>query len=81
MTKKEEIIESINKIALSNDDCGKYGDGFDDAINKSKDLLNKLLISDIRGQLPNNLIIYRQAQKLDYAEFCKWINSKLGDLR
>jgi hypothetical protein len=81
MTKKEEIIEAINKIALSNDDCGKYGDGFDDAINEATDVVNKLLIPDVSGILPNNLIIYRQAQKLGYAEFCKWINAKLGDLR
>ena len=37
--------------------------------------------ADVSGQLPNNLIIYRQARKLDYAEFCKWLNAKLGNLR
>ena len=37
-----------------------------------------LRIQDVSGQLPNNLILYRQAKKLDYAEFCKWINAKLG---
>ena len=40
-----------------------------------------LRIHDVSGQLPNNLILYRQAKKLDYAEFCKWINAKLGNLR
>jgi hypothetical protein len=40
-----------------------------------------LHIHDVSGQLPNNLILYRQAKKLDYAEFCKWINAKLGNLR
>ena len=40
-----------------------------------------LRIHDVSGQLPNNLIIYKQARKLDYAEFCKWINAKLGNLR
>ena len=35
----------------------------------------------VSGQLPNNLILYRQAKKLDYAEFCKWLNAKLGNLR
>jgi hypothetical protein len=37
--------------------------------------------ADVSGQLPNNLILYRQAKKLDYAGFCKWINAKLGNLR
>ena len=40
-----------------------------------------LRIHDVSGQLPNNLILYRQAKKLDYAEFCKWINAKLGNFR
>jgi len=40
-----------------------------------------LRIHDVSGQLPNNLILYRQAKKLDYVEFCKWINAKLGNLR
>jgi len=40
-----------------------------------------LRIHDVSGQLPNNMILYRQAKKLDYAEFCKWINAKLGNLR
>lgn len=40
-----------------------------------------LRIHDVSGQLPNNLILYRQAKKLDYAEFCKWLNAKLGNLR
>ena len=40
-----------------------------------------LRIHDVSGQLPNNLILYRQAKKLDYAEFCKWLNTKLGNLR
>ena len=39
--------------------------------------LNKAFVS---GQLPNNLILYRQAKKLDYGEFCKWINAKLVNL-
>ena len=50
MTKKEEIIEALNKIALSNNDCGKYGDGFEKAINEATDVVNKLLIPDISGQ-------------------------------
>lgn len=36
----------------------------------------KLHLSDVIGQLPINLILYRQAKKLDYAEFCKWLNAK-----
>lgn len=40
-----------------------------------------LRIHDVSGQLPNNLILYRQAKKLDYSEFCKWLNAKLGNLR
>lgn len=44
-------------------------------------LVKKLQQADVSGQLPNNLILYRQAKKLDYAEFCKWINTKLGNLR
>ena len=30
----------------------------------------KFCLSNISGQLPNNLALYRQAKKLDYAEFC-----------
>jgi len=41
----------------------------------------KFRLSNVSGQLPNNLVLYRQAKKLDYAEFCKWINAKLGNLR
>ena len=45
-------------------------------------VVNKnLVLADVRGMLPNNLILYRQAKKSDYAEFCKWINAKLGNLR
>lgn len=40
-----------------------------------------LRIHDVSGQLPNNLILYRQAKKLDYAKFCKWLNAKLGNFR
>lgn len=47
-------------------------------LSKRKQALRK---HDVSGQLPNNLILYRQAKKLDYAEFCKWINAKLGNLR
>jgi len=41
----------------------------------------KFRLSNVSGLLPNNLVLYRQAKKLDYAEFCKWINDKLGNLR
>lgn len=45
-------------------------------------VVNKnLVLADVSGTLPNNLILYRQAKKLDYAEFCKWLNAKLGNLR
>lgn len=43
--------------------------------------VKQALRHDVIGQLPNNLILYRQAKKLDYAEFCKWLNTKLGNLR
>ena len=46
-----------------------------------KDRIEQLRLHDVSGQLPNNLILYRQAKRLDYAEFCKWINAKLGNLR
>jgi hypothetical protein len=35
----------------------------------------------VSGQLPSNLILYRQAKTLHYVEFCKWLNAKLGNLR
>lgn len=44
-------------------------------------LEQQLRIHDVSGQLPNNLILYKQAKKLDYEEFCKWLNAKLGNLR
>ena len=47
----------------------------------TKHLMEQLRIHDVSGQLPNNMIIYRQARKLDYAEFCKWLNAKLVNLR
>ena len=40
-----------------------------------------LRIHDVSGQFPNNLILYRQAKKLNYAQFCEWLNAKLGNLR
>jgi len=52
-----------------------------DYVNWLEAQIQSLRIHDVRGQLPNNLILYRQAKKLDYAEFCKWINDKLGNLR
>ena len=60
-----------------NDNCGNtyYGEDYVHWLEE------QLRIHDVSGQLPNNLILYRQAKKLDYAEFCKWINAKLGNLR
>ena len=52
-----------------------------DYVNWLEAQIQALRIHDVSGQLPNNLILYRQAKKLDYAEFCKWINAKLGNLR
>lgn len=52
---------------------------FDKAIKEA--VTEALRIHDVSGQLPNNLILYRQAKKLDYAEFCKWLNAKLDNLR
>lgn len=41
----------------------------------------KWRLEAVRGQLPDNLIIYIQARKLNYSEFCKWINDNLVNLR
>lgn len=50
-------------------------------LNVLKWTMQQLRKHDVSGQLPNNLILYRQAKKLDYAVFCKWLNAKLGNLR
>lgn len=55
---------------------GKYSDKY---VSWLEEQILALRIHDVSGQLPNNLILYRQAKKLDYSEFCKWINAKLGN--
>ena len=32
----------------------------------------------VSGALPLNLTIYRNAQSMDYKQFCQWFNQKLG---
>ncbi len=41
----------------------------------------KWRLEAVRGQLPDKIIIYIQARKLGYQEFCKWINDNLVNLR
>jgi predicted Zn-dependent protease with MMP-like domain len=79
---EEEIRDEARKAANRSQfksnhiyDHKSYEDGFYEG------MMQALRIHDVSGQLPNNLILYRQAKKLDYAGFCKWINAKLGNLR
>jgi len=71
--KLEKILFEVYDKGVKQEDCN-----LTDCIENVKQALR---IHDVSGQLPNNLILYRQAKKLDYAEFCKWINAKLGNLR
>ena len=69
----EKILFEVYDKGVKQEDCN-----LTECIENVKQALR---IHDVSGQLPNNLILYRQARKLDYAEFCKWINAKLGNLR
>lgn len=69
----EKILFKVYDKGVKQEDCN-----LTECIENVKQALR---IHDVSGQLPNNLILYRQAKKLDYAEFCKWINAKLGNLR
>lgn len=69
----EKILFEVYDKGVKQQDCN-----LTECIENVKQALR---IHDVSGQLPNNLILYRQAKKLDYAEFCKWINAKLGNLR
>ncbi len=71
--KLEKILFEVYDKGVKQEDCN-----LTESIENVKQALR---IHDVSGQLPNNLILYRQAKKLDYAEFCKWINAKLGNLR
>lgn len=78
--KYPELAEQMQEYAS----FGRFGDWqkFTDVLNEALRQASKNLVkADVIGQLPNNLILYRQAKKLCYAEFCKWINAKLGNLR
>lgn len=69
----EKILFEVYDKGVKQQDCN-----LTECIENVKQALR---IHDVSGQLPNNLILYRQAKKLNYAEFCKWINAKLGNLR
>jgi len=69
----EKILFKVYGKGVKQEDCN-----LTECIENVKQALR---IHDVSGQLPNNLILYRQAKKLDYAKFCKWINAKLGNLR
>ena len=69
----EKILFEVYDKGVKQQDCN-----LTECIENVKQALR---IHDVSGQLPNNLILYRQAKKLDYAEFCKRINAKLGNLR
>ena len=48
MTKKT-IYEQINKVSLTNDERGKYGDGFEDAVNQLRDAIKNQKESEPRN--------------------------------
>jgi hypothetical protein len=46
-----KIIEKINEVGLSNNDLTRYGDGFEDAIFKVKEVITELYKQDQTLQL------------------------------
>ena len=44
---KEQLLEELTKLAKGNNDIGKFGDGYEKAINEAIGLVNNLPISDV----------------------------------
>ena len=76
--------QKVNQLFRNRANCYADADDVIQAMDENcfiETVNEALRLFAVSGQLPNNLILYRQAKKLDYAEFCKWINAKVGNLR
>ena len=66
-----KIIEKINEVGLSNNDITRYGDGFEDAIFKVKEVINELYKQDQALQLKQTGVNVQLCGNLDKNYNCK----------
>lgn len=63
---KTELLNELRKLALSNHDIGKFGDGYEKAINEAIRLVKNCSIPDLGQSLPTDSEIEEMANEIPF---------------